>query len=85
MGRRPSSPRRLANPVQQKPTADHAGLLVASLDVSDSGEVVQPLEFDQPISGYSRIYVVNHEGEISEILMAQNGPLPPTAAPIQRH
>lgn len=59
-------------------------VLVASLDVSDSGEVVQPLEFDQPISGYSRIFVVNHDGEISEIRMAQNDALDPTSAPLQR-
>jgi anti-sigma factor RsiW len=59
-------------------------VLVASLDVSDSGEVVQPLVFDQPISGYSRIFVVNHDGEISEIRLAAGGPLSPSPAPLQR-
>lgn len=53
-------------------------VLVASLDVSDSGEVVQPLVFDQPISGYSRIFVVSPEGEISEIRLGQEGPLTPS-------
>lgn len=59
-------------------------VLVASLDVSDTGEVVQPLVFDQPISGYSRIFVVNHNGEISEIRMGQGGALTPSPAPLQR-
>lgn len=60
-------------------------VLVASLDVSDTGEVLQPLVFDQPISGYSRIYVVNHDGEISEIRMAKDGSLAPSPPPLQRH
>jgi hypothetical protein len=60
-------------------------VLVASLDVSDTGEVVQPLVFDQPISGYSRIFVVTHNGEISEIRLGQNGSLSPSPAPLQRH
>jgi hypothetical protein len=59
-------------------------VLVASLDVSDNGEVVQPLEFDRPISGYSRIFVVNHDGEISEIRLAQAGALSPSPAPLKR-
>lgn len=60
-------------------------VLVASLDVSDTGEVVQPLVFDQPISGYSRIFVVTHNGEISEIRLGQGGSLSPSPAPLQRH
>lgn len=57
--------------------------LVASLDVSDTGEVVQPLVFDQPISGYSRIFVVTHSGEISELRLGQGGALAPSPAPLQ--
>jgi hypothetical protein len=60
-------------------------VLVASLDVSDTGEVVQPLEFDQPISGYSRIFVVSHNGETSEIRLGESGALSPSPAPLQRH
>jgi anti-sigma factor RsiW len=60
--------------------------LVASLEVSDSGEVVQPLIFDQPIAGYTRIYVVNNNGEIVEInLKTEEHHLgSPTAVPTQR-
>ena len=57
-------------------------VLVASLDVSDNGEVVQPLVFDQPISGYSRIFVVTHNGEISELRLGQDGTLTPSPAPL---
>lgn len=60
-------------------------VLVASLDVSDTGEVVQPLVFDQPISGYSRIFVVSHDGEVSEIRLGQGSSLSPSPAPVQRH
>ncbi len=60
-------------------------VLVASLDVSEEGEVLQPLTFDQPISGYSRIFVVNHDGEISEIRLAQNGSLSPSPPPLKQH
>lgn len=46
---------------------DGERVLVASLDVSETGEVVQPLVFDQPIAGYSKIYVTNADGDTVEI------------------
>lgn len=39
-------------------------VLVASLEVTDTGDVVQPLIFDQPIADYSQIYVMSRaDGE----------------------
>ena len=48
---------------------DGSKVMIANLEVSDTGEVLQPLVFDQPIAGYSRIYVVNNNGETVEINM----------------
>lgn len=65
---------------------DGSRVLVANLNVSESGEVVQPLVFDQPIAGYSRIYVVNAEGETVEINMREADLLdePPSPAATER-
>ena len=46
---------------------DGSRALVANLEVDETGEVVQSLAFDQPISGYNRIYVVSQDGELVEI------------------
>lgn len=43
--------------------------LVASLDVSSSGDVVQPLLFDQPIAGYSQIYVMSKNNDDEQMMM----------------
>lgn len=48
---------------------DGEKVLVASLNVSEAGEVVQPLVFDQPIAGYSQIYVMSRNGDKVEIKM----------------
>ena len=48
---------------------DGERVLVANLNVSETGDVVQPLVFDQPIAGYSKIYVTNADGETVEIRM----------------
>jgi hypothetical protein len=63
---------------------DGSKVLVASLDVSDTGEVVQPLVFDQPIEGYSRIYVVSPDGETSEIRLGQGQAQPSSPVPPER-
>lgn len=55
---------------------DGERVLVASLNVSETGDVVQPLVFDQPIAGYSKIYVTNADGETVEIRMdPPDGPI----------
>ena len=48
---------------------DGERILVASFEVSENGDIVQPLVFDQPIAGYSKIYVTNADGETVEIRM----------------
>jgi hypothetical protein len=52
---------------------DGSRVLVASLQVSEDGGVVQPLAFDQPISGYSRIYVMSRNGDKVEIKLGMTG------------
>ncbi len=52
---------------------DGSRVLVASLQVGEDGEVVQPLVFDQPISGYARIYVMSRNGDKVEIKMGMTG------------
>lgn len=56
--------------------SDGERVLVASFEVSENGDIVQPLVFDQPIAGYSKIYVTNADGETVEIRMD-----PPEDAP----
>jgi uncharacterized CHY-type Zn-finger protein len=63
---------------------DGSQVLVASLDVSSTGEVVQPLVFDQPIDGYSRIYMVSRNGETSEIRLGAPGISSPSPIPTQK-
>lgn len=48
-------------------------VLVASLNVSDTGDVVQPLLFEQPLADYSHIYVMSRkEGEDETMMGVSN-------------
>lgn len=62
---------------------DGSRALVANLQVGEAGEVVQSLVFDQPISGYTRIYVIGSDGELVEIKGSDliREPAPPGLAP----
>lgn len=44
--------------------------LVAILNVNDIGQVLQTLEFSQPIAGYREIRVVKHEDSTPELIIA---------------
>lgn len=53
---------------------DGKKLLVATLDVSPDGDVVQPLVFDQPIATYSQIYVTRRsDGADNEMMLEITG------------
>lgn len=56
---------------------DEAGSewMVASLDVSQSGDVVQPLLFDQPISVYSQIYVMSKDDGTEQMMEMDETPM----------
>lgn len=62
---------------------DGSRALVANLQVGEAGEVMQSLAFDQPISGYKRIYVIGPDGELVEIKGSDltREPAPPGSAP----
>lgn len=49
--------------------------LVASLKVNRSGDVVQPLLFDQPIAGYSQIYVMSKNDGIEQMMEMNETPM----------
>jgi len=49
--------------------------MVASLDVSQSGDVVQPLLFDQPISGYTKIYVKSKDEGAEHMMEMDETPM----------
>ncbi|CAN5859111.1 hypothetical protein BH20CHL2_BH20CHL2_12730 [soil metagenome] len=49
--------------------------MVASLDVSQSGDVVQPLEFEQPISGYTEIYVMSKDDGAEYMMEMDDTPM----------
>lgn len=62
---------------------DGSKALVASLEVTDTGDVVQPLIFDQPIADYSQIYVMSHTNgeeewrmDIDDVLSSSSTPEP---------
>jgi len=60
---------------------DGERVLVASFEVSENGDVVQPLVFDQPIAGYSKIYVTNADGETVEIRLDPPDEVPASPSP----
>lgn len=49
--------------------------MVASLNVSPSGDVVQPLLFDEPISGYSQIYVMSRNDGVEQMMEMSDTPM----------
>lgn len=66
---------------------DGSRALVASLDVSPAGDVLQPLLFDQPIAGYSQIYVMSRKDDEEARMMGmgdeQLASPPPTPEPVE--
>ncbi len=48
--------------------------LVAVLNVNEKGQVMQNLQFSQPISGYREIRIVRHNDASPELIIAVTGP-----------
>lgn len=52
-----------------------ARTMVASLKVTQSGDVVQPLVFEKPISGYSQIYVMSKDDGNEQMMEMNETPM----------
>lgn len=49
--------------------------MVARLQVSSTGDVVQPLLFEEPISGYSQIYVMSKDADHEQMMEMNETPM----------
>lgn len=66
---------------------DGSRTMVASLTVSSSGDVLQPLRFDDPIEGYSEIYVMSKDDDDEQMMEMDETPMstPPPDPDEEQH